>query len=140
VQLSRRAALGLAILAATGCQSRTKTTPTPPQAPDDVALQTARQDEQALLAAYDAKLARLPLSKRGALQVERAIHATHLSALHGTGAHHAPPTATSTPLPVALRTSARQLRRLALDATDGANAALLASIAASHTASAAGAR
>jgi hypothetical protein len=36
----------------------------------------------------------------------------------------------------ALRTSAAELRRLALAAVDGANAALLASIAASHTASA----
>jgi hypothetical protein len=141
VQLSRRTALGLALLAVAGCQSRTKETPLPPAAaPDHAALQSAREGEQALLAAYDTRIRSVPLHKRGALQVERAIHATHLAALHGTAAHHATPAPVTTPLDAALRASARTLRRLALHATEGANAALLASIAASHTASAGGAR
>jgi hypothetical protein len=75
------------------------------------------------------------LHKRGALQVERAIHATHLAALHGS-APSSPQRATAHVTRSALRASAAELRRLALNATVGANAALLASIAASHTASA----
>jgi hypothetical protein len=93
----------------------------------------ARVAEARLLASYDAKIATLPLHKRAPLQVERAIHATHLAALQGTPrnqrrAHRVQDLAAE------LRSSANRLRRLALSATNGTNAALLASIAAAHTA------
>lgn len=136
VQISRRAALGVAVVAVAGCQSRTKTTPPgAAHGPDAAALETARRIEAELLATYDRKIKRTPLHARGALQVERAIHSTHLSALHGSPAH---PSAATRPgsARALLRSSAGQLRRLALAATDGRTAALLASIAASHTASA----
>lgn len=104
--------------------------------PDAAALLSARTGEQRLLAAYDAKIAHASAKERARLQVARAIHATHLSALHGTASaagsaghrlHH---------LPAALHASAHQLRGLALAAAVGDNAALLASIAAAHEASA----
>jgi hypothetical protein len=137
VQMSRRAALGTALLAVAGCHSKPKATPTPPvQVPDASALQTARVAEQALLASYDATITSLPLHRRAPLQVERAIHSTHLEALDGSPATQSTSPRTMSSLVTALRTSAHQLRRLALDASDGQNAALLASIAASHTASA----
>jgi hypothetical protein len=136
VQISRRAALGVAAVAVAGCQSRTKATP-PPAArePDAAALETARRFEAELLAAYDLMIKRTPLHARGALQVERAIHSTHLSALGGTPTH-ASSTSHRDSAQTLLRATADQLRRLALGAADGANAALFASIAASHTASA----
>lgn len=119
-----------------GCHSTkpaTKPTP-PPVVPDLEALQTARDAEAQLLTSYDAKMKHLPLHKRAPLQVERAIHATHLAALKGGPASVAAATPTHN-LTAALKASATQLRRLALAATEGSNAALLASIAASHTAS-----
>jgi hypothetical protein len=137
VQISRRAALGTALLAVAGCHSKPKATPTPPvQVPDQSALGTARVAEQALLASYDAKISSLPLHRRAPLQVERAIHATHLEALHGTVTTQTAPARSTASLAATLRASANQLRQLALNATEGQNAALLASIAASHTASA----
>jgi hypothetical protein len=101
--------------------------------PDAAALLAARDGERALLATYDAKIALASVGERPRLQVARAIHATHLSALHGTPApavrrvHH---------LRSALLASAHQLSGLALAAVVGENAALLASIAAAHEASA----
>jgi hypothetical protein len=136
VQISRRAALGGAAVAVAGCQSRTKSTPSPTtREPDAAALATARRFETELLAAYDRMIKRTPLHARGALQVERAIHSTHLTALHGKPAHSSPAAQRDSAVAL-LRASAGQLRRLALAATDGGNAALLASIAASHTVSA----
>jgi hypothetical protein len=127
---------GAAVVLA-GCRAKTTATRTATSpSPDAAALLTARSTEQSLLASYDATIASLPLHKRAPLQVERAIHATHLEALHGKP----PPSSSATPsassLHHALRASARQLRALSLAAVDGGNAALLASIAASHTASA----
>lgn len=127
----------MAVVAVAGCQSRTKATPTPAvQMPDGTALQTARRFEEQLLTAYDAQIRRTPLPDRGPLQVERAIHATHLLALHGTPASRGAAARHGTSTQSMLRSSARELRRLALAATNGPNAALFASIAASHTASA----
>jgi hypothetical protein len=140
--LTRRAALkagvGAGALAVTGCHGKTAhpsptSTPTQP-APDAAALQSARAAEAELLAAYDAHIKTLPLHRRAPLQVERAIHATHLAALHGRPGD----ARSATPvdhLAKSLRDSAAGLRRAALGATDGGNAALLARIAASHLAS-----
>jgi len=104
-----------------------------PPAPDAAALTEARVSEARLLASYDVKIATLPLHKRAPLQVERAIHATHLAALRGTS-HERPASRPVQNLPAELRASAQRLRRLALAAVDGSHAALLASIAAAHAA------
>jgi hypothetical protein len=138
VQLTRRALLGIGVSAAvlTACNGKkpsAQPSPTSTPTPDAAALAGARRDEIGLLAAYDHLITRTPLHKRGPLQVERAIHATHLSALRGT---EGPPRRRDHDINQALLRSAQRLRRLSLTATSGANAALLASIAASHTASA----
>jgi hypothetical protein len=137
VQLTRRAALGLGIGAVVlaGCNHKKPAaapSSTPTSLADAAALATARHDEVALVAAYDHLIKHTPISKRGALQVERAIHAAHLAALKGT-----PDPAQGAHLDIqhALRASSQRLRRLSLAAANGANAALFASIAASHTAS-----
>lgn len=146
-RLTRRALLGLAGLAVVGCTKHaTHVPPKPAVVPDAAALAKARSSEAALLASYDAKIASSPLPKRAPLLVARAIHATHLAALHGTSPSPSPSTGAASPaastsqvnphLRAALRVSAVQLRGLALTATDGTNAALLASIAASHETSA----
>jgi hypothetical protein len=115
-----------------GCSKHPK--PAPPRpviVPDAPALAIARSSEQALLDTYAAKIRATPLHRRAPLQVARAVHTTHLAALStatstgGTGV-------VTSGLRAALRASVVQLRGLALAATDGANAALLASIAASH--------
>jgi hypothetical protein len=136
VQISRRAVLGTAVLLAAGCHRRV--TPTPPAAPPDpdaAALNQARNLERLLLASYDAKLAVATGAQRPPLEQARALHAMHLRALRGS------PTSSSdiaveADLHQALRTSAATLRQLSLTAVDGPDAALLASIAGSHTASA----
>jgi hypothetical protein len=102
--------------------------------PDAAALTAARRDEAALLAAYDAQIRTQPAHKRAPLQVERAIHATHLAALQGPAAS-ARRARASSDIAGALHASTAVLRRAALAATDGNNAALFASIAASHLAS-----
>lgn len=94
---------------------------------------TARNGERLLLASYDAKIARASAHELPRLQVERAVHGTHLAALHGTPGS-ATDIAVVSDIAKALRSSARTLRRLALAAADGRTAALLASIAASHAA------
>jgi hypothetical protein len=132
--LTRRALLGLIGLSAVGCSKHAKPIPPKPAVvPDAAALASARAGEQMLLDSYAAQIRATALHKRAPLEVARAIHATHLAALHGT-----PPTAGTTatagavPLRSALRASAASLRGFSLDATDGGNAALFASIAASH--------
>lgn len=150
-RLTRRALLGLTGLAVVGCTKHpTHAPPKPAVVPDAAALANARSSEATLLAAYDAKIASSPLPKRAPLLVARAIHATHLAALHSTSPSPSPSTSPSTSpgspvgstsqvnphLRAALRASAVQLRGLALAATNGTNAALLASVAASHETSA----
>lgn len=139
MQFTRRAALGLGVgvVVLAGCNDKkpaARPQQTPAPVPDAAALATARRDELVLLATYDHLIKHTPLNKRGALQVERAIHATHLSALEGVGAASR---GAGHDLQHLLRASAQRLRRLSLAATSGANAALFASIAASHTASSA---
>jgi predicted small lipoprotein YifL len=133
--LSRRALLGLTAVAIAGC-GKHKTLSLPPKpvvVPDAAALAAARNIEASLLASYDAKIARASPRQRAKLEVERAIHATHLSALHGT-MRSAVAIPASKHLEVTLHASVASLRRFALKAQAGTNAALLASIAASHDA------
>jgi hypothetical protein len=136
VQISRRAVLVAGLLAAVGCGKRTNP-PVPVQAadPDAAAVTTARNIEAELLATYHAKIANATATQRPQLQVELAIHAAHLAALHGAPTSVA--TVTARPhLRRALISSATTLRELSLAAVQGTNAALFASIAASHETSA----
>jgi hypothetical protein len=137
--LSRRALLGLAALSVAGCSKHVKRIAprsSPVVVPDAAALLTARSGERRLLAAYDAKIAHASAQEQPRLQVARAIHAAHLSALHGTAAPAGHVRRNAHQLTHILLASAGQLRALALAAVVGENAALLASIAASHEASA----
>jgi hypothetical protein len=136
VRLTRRALLGLALLTAAGCGKHHKDAATTPPGtsapvPDEAALQLARDNEQVLLASYAVKIKHAKAAARPQLEVERAIHAAHLSALHAAKPDGADIAVVSN-LPRELRRSAHQLRGLALAATEGPNAALFASIAASH--------
>jgi len=104
--------------------------------PDAAALSKARDGERGLLAAYDVKIAHASAHEQPQLRAARAIHASHLSALSGKPAHVGTAGHRVHDLPHALAASASELRSLALAALVGQNAALLASIAASHQASA----
>jgi hypothetical protein len=136
VTISRRTLLGCAGLVLVGCRGgsaspgRSAASP----GPDAAALTAARQGELALLLSYDTAILRASAHQRPALQVARALHATHLTALGGSP----PPSTRRGPrihdLPSALSASARTLQGLAVAAHDGHNAATLASIAASHAA------
>jgi hypothetical protein len=133
VRLSRRSLLGLAALTLAGCKTRSAASSQPAD-PDAAALRAARASEQMLLGSYDAAIA----SARGAaavrLRTERALHAQHLAALGG-GPPIRPPTAGPPAEPgPALRRTAATFRAFAVAAVRGGNAALLASIAASHEA------
>jgi hypothetical protein len=136
VTITRRSLLGCAGLLLVGCRRGSSTAaPSPaPPGPDAAALATARQGELRLLLSYDTAILHASARQRPPLQVARALHATHLTALGGTP----PPVGRSGPrisaLPSALATSARSLRQLAVAAHDGRTAATLASIAASHAA------
>jgi hypothetical protein len=134
--LTRRALLGLIGLSVAGCSKHAKAIPPKPAVvPDAAALASARASEQMLLDAYAAKIRAAPVHERAPLVVARAVHATHLAALHGTPAPLGTAATAGTiavPLRSALRASATSLRRFSLVATDGGNAALFASIAASH--------
>jgi hypothetical protein len=99
-------------------------------------MTTAYQQEQSLINAYQDALTTATPKAKARLEVELAVHQTHLSALR---AFRPPVTATNPPtairakhLPHALRSAAADGRRAAVNAIDGSNAALLASIAASH--------
>jgi hypothetical protein len=127
------------VLALAGCSkhshAKSATTPSPRLTPpDDAALQRARDLEQLLVASYDAKIATAKARHRPLLEVQRAIHAAHLSALRAKP--DAAGITVASNLRHALRSNAHELRGLALAATSGANAALLASIAAAHEVSA----
>jgi hypothetical protein len=136
-KLTRRSLVGLAVLVVAGCKSKTpKQPPRPVVVPDADALVEAKFAERTLLVSYDAAIDAAPLRNRAPLQVQRAIHATHLAALHAPTRLGGPPLTAVTSIERALATSARNLRAFAVDATSGANAALFASIAASHEVSA----
>ena len=134
MRLTRRSLLGLTALTVAGCHKAAKRPPATPQLiPDADAISTARQIERNLLARYDEKIAAASVAERPQLVVQRAIHATHLKSL-GTG-YAGGPRAGAPPargIKADLRASIADLQHLALHATTGSNAALLASIAASH--------
>jgi hypothetical protein len=136
VTITRRALLGCAGLVLVGCRGGSAS-PAPSAArpgPDAAALAAARSGELQLLLSYDTAILRASARQRPPLQVARALHATHLTAL---GASVPPATrrgARIRDLPAALAASARSLQVLAVAAHDGHNAATLASIAASHAA------
>jgi hypothetical protein len=138
VTITRRTLLGCAGLVLAGCRGGSAS-PRPSAAPqgpgpDAAALATARSGELQLLLSYDTAIRRASAHQRPPLQVARALHATHLTALGAS----APPATRRGPrihdLPAALAASARSLQGLAVAAQDGRNAATLASIAASHAA------
>jgi hypothetical protein len=136
VTITRRTLLGCVGLVLAGCRggSATPTRSPAPPGPDAAALATARHNELRLLLSYDTAIRRASEQQRPPLQLARALHATHLSALGaklppvGQGGHRIHD------LPGALAASARSLRGLAIGAHEGRNAATLASIAASHAA------
>jgi hypothetical protein len=137
VTITRRALLGCAGLVLVGCRGGSATprpSTAPPPGPDAAALAAARTGELQLLLSYDTAILRASARQRPPLQVARALHATHLTALGAS----APPATRRGPrihdLPAALAASARSLQGLAVAAQDGGNAATLASIAASHAA------
>jgi hypothetical protein len=136
VTITRRTLLGCVGLVIAGCRGGSATPSPSPAAPgpDAAAIATARHDEVRLLLSYDTAIRRASAQQRPPLQVARALHATHLSAL---GAKP-PPVGQRGPrihdLPHALAASAQTLRTLAVSAHEGRNAATLASIAASHAA------
>jgi hypothetical protein len=136
--MTRRTAIGLLVLTAAACQKHSATTGVvrPVVVPDAAALVAARDGERLLLAFYDHAIAHAKRHQLPALRVARAVHATHLEALRGTQTSTADIAAVSN-LRHALLASVRRLQALSLAATEGTNAALLASIAASHQASAA---
>jgi hypothetical protein len=136
VTITRRTLLGCVGLVIAGCRGGSATPGRSPIAPgpDAAALATARHDEVRLLLSYDTAIRRASVKQRPPLQVARALHATHLSALGATP----PPVGQRGPrihdLPGALAASAQTLRSLAVSAHAGRNAATFASIAASHAA------
>jgi hypothetical protein len=122
--------LGAGLLVVAACRHA----PARAAGPDPVALADARETEQSLIAACAAALAAAPRGPGASrLTAQRDAHATHLAALGGgSGADVAPVPPTRGPS--LLRSSAASLRAAAVAAVAGADAALLASIAASHEA------
>ncbi|HTR69881.1 MAG TPA: hypothetical protein VMH41_06590 [Mycobacteriales bacterium] len=133
--LTRRSLLIAGALVSAGCSAASSGhTPRAATTTDASGLARAHDLEQALITAYDAKIADATGSERARLEVERAIHVAHLGALRDRipSATASPAASGHTPIAPLLRHSIRSLRSLALVATSGADAALFASIAASH--------
>jgi hypothetical protein len=130
VALSRRSVLGLAALVLTGCRNHS-TSSQPRVTADAAALASARASEAGLIAAYDAAL---PSAGRltARLSAERAVHSRHLAALGGRANVDPAAIGPDRSLRHLLRRSAASLRAAAVGAVDGTQAALLASIGASH--------
>lgn len=114
------------LVAAAGC-SHAAPHPTRSRPPADAdALARARSEEADLISACEAK----------GLTAEREVHVAHLLAVGGSrpSVSAAPVAPFDEPITTLLTDSAETLRSLAMGATDGGNAARLASIAASHAA------
>jgi hypothetical protein len=126
-------------LAACSAKKHPRAKAAPPA--DQAAMTAAYQQEQTLIDAYQDALAQATPKLKARLEVELAVHQTHLSALKAfrppVAATASPSTVHLTHLRSALRAAATAGRQAAVNAVDGANAALLASIAASHAISAA---
>jgi hypothetical protein len=138
-RLTRRSLLAgsAAFIAACSGKKHPKTSSAPP--PDQAAMQTAYREEQKLIGLYKDALKQASPATQAKLEVELAVHETHLSALHA----FAVPTTyspvggvTDKQLKHTLHAAATSGQQAAVNATEGSNAALLASIAASHTISA----
>ena len=139
-EITRRSVLAGGLIALAGCtHSAPKATPRRTVA-DAGALSEARASEQALLAAYDALLPTVEGDELSRRTAERALHAEHLAALHPPTSPSVTPLTTpaDTPLPTVddvrrlIVESETTFRGLAVGAVSGDNAALFASIAASH--------
>jgi hypothetical protein len=132
VQISRRAILLAPVLALAGCgKHRKPVPPAPAVTPDAAALVTAQLIEKRLLATYHVKIRHASAADRPVLEVALAMHTAHLEALHGSATSGTVAPA-ARHLRAALHSSVTTLRGLSLAAVDGANAAVFASIAASH--------
>src|SRR5438270_12468472 len=141
-KVSRRAVLGMTVAAvaagATGCRHRASagSGPSSPD-PDAAAVDAARHGEQELIDAYQS-VTPADAPPDDARIMVRQVHEQHLRALGGTPA---PTTATPAPRPVRAaralavleRRSSTRLRSAADVAVSGDTAALLASVAASHS-------
>jgi hypothetical protein len=136
--ITRRSLLGLSAAVLAACSGKKHRPSAAPPHPDDAAMVAAHLEEQALISAYTSALADAKPKQQAHLEVELAVHRTHLAALSG----YPPRPGTAVPIVApagirrALAASAGTARAAAVDATDGSNAALLASIAASHSVSA----
>jgi hypothetical protein len=126
-----------AFLAACSGHNKPKKSAAPP--PDQAAMQSAYRDELKLIGLYQAAIKSSSADTQAKLEVELAVHQTHLSALKtfATAATFSQVgTVTVKELKHQLRTAATAGQLAAVNAAEGDNAALLASIAASHTISA----
>ena len=142
-RLTRRSVLlGSVAAAVAACRphrSARTSSPPAPSAVDDATLHEARASELALLAAYDATIP-AGTDPGSFLVAARAVHAEHLRALGGSAGSpsalaspSASSAATARRLPSMETTSSARLRDAAITAEGASTAALLASIAASHT-------
>jgi predicted small lipoprotein YifL len=134
VQISRRAILVATVLSVAACGKHPKPVPPAPVVnPDAAALLTAQGIERGLLATYNHRIKHASAHEKPGLEVALTMHTAHLEALHGTAGTATTGTAPAVhPLKAVLRSSAATLRGLSLAAIDWTNAALFASIAASH--------
>lgn len=140
MSLTRRSLLGVAAgLAVAGCRPHRRRPTTAPN-PDAGVLTAAVTAEEALLADYDRAIAASDAVAAGRLTFARDRHATHLRALRAAVTGSSPSTAptpgsgSGAPLTTSLRSSTATLRTAAVGARDGRTAALLASVAAEHSA------
>lgn len=128
--------LGAGLLLVAACKHTSTSSQATTVDPDAAVLNQARLAEQQLIAWYDGAIA-VTSGNVEVIAAARASHAAHLAALHG-GAPAMPiptpsPAGTIAPSIVSLLTSSTTtLRRAAVNAVDGTNAALLASISAAH--------
>lgn len=101
----------------------------PRVAPDAAVLADAHGPEAALIGAYTLAIASAKGSELARLTAERDLHRAHLARL---GARSGIAGFTGDSIHERLRLSVAHLRSLAVSAVDGPDAAVLASIAASH--------
>jgi hypothetical protein len=131
--ITRRSVLAGSLATVAAC-SHPHPRSTPPKAsPDAASLAQARAGEAELIAVYDAAIVAARGRRVDTLTTARDAHAAHLAALAGTSTPA--PTATLPPfseIDALLRGSAASLRTFAVSAAIGGNAAVFASIAASH--------
>jgi hypothetical protein len=130
--INRRTVLlgGIGLLA--GCRSGSSPARRPTVAPDAAVLARARDDERAIIAAFDATIRRAHHGERPRLLAARAAHEVHLRALLKLAPGRLSPMAGGHDIDTLLRASTTRLQSAAQGAATGEHAALLASLAASH--------